>query len=465
MSRPLVDALKTALAGRPLPLIGDADGRLCPGASLWTAGRTWAAWLQQSGLRPGDRLAVSLPNGRLFVVLLLACLRTGVVFCPLPERLADGERQRRLQALDPALVIGLPSGVLVDPTAIEPPAPVCRPATVTSGQDLAVILWSSGTAGTARAIGLNESNLLAQASAHLPLLGLGPESRLVSYLPWSHCFGLGIELLPALLAGAEIHAVPDGGRHPASLIAAAGRHRPTHLATVPRVLEHLLDDDAGARLLAGLQGGVVGGACLQPALASRLMAAGLPLRQGYGQTECAAGVSLGAPGDFRPGLIGRPVGCELRRDAAGELWVRGPNVHAATWWGPEARREGDWLSTGDLADQDASGDWHWQGRRDACFKLSNGYMVNPRTVEAAVLALAPEAVEVVAVGTGELRVSPLVRLRPGTTLATRDWALGAWVAPPEAVAESLWRRAEGPSGKVRRPTLETLWRHSREAGA
>ncbi|MBC7542731.1 MAG: AMP-binding protein [Candidatus Sericytochromatia bacterium] len=79
MSQPLYEALRTALVGRQRAFLADDDGRVCPGASLWTAARTWAAWLQALGLVPGDRVAASLPNGGLYVVLLLACLRAGAL--------------------------------------------------------------------------------------------------------------------------------------------------------------------------------------------------------------------------------------------------------------------------------------------------------------------------------------------------------------------------------------------------
>lgn len=444
-------------------LVDGLDQRVCPGASLWIGGIGWAGWLKACGVQPGDRIAVIVPNGRLFVLLFLACLRLDAVFCPVSERLPADEKQRQLDALDAALVLradderqagphlALATDLAAPPAALAP----LRPSLRGPCPELAVIMWSSGTSGNPRAIGLSAANLMAQVASHQAFLALDPASRIVSYLSWSHCFGFGVELLPALLAGAEIHTDPSGGRSPAALTSLAEQVRPTHLFSVPAVLEALTRSPVAVAAWGRLVGGVVGGAFLTPVQAERLRKLGWPLRIGYGQTECSPGIALGEPGDLRAGYLGRPLGCDVQVDEVGELLVRGPNVFTTLWAGPPPVMTEGWLRTGDLVTTDAAGELHGLGRRDDCFKLANGRMVNPCLVEGELRKANPGVDTVLVVGSGLTMAVPLVAKLPAgwTVPVTLTVPLDA----PVVRSAAFWTACAAPGGKWLRRVADASW--------
>ena len=152
---------------------------------------------------------------------------------------------------------------------------------------------------------LSDANLHAVLSSHLPLLGL-EGARVLSILPWTHAFGLIIDLLPALLAGGVVVRDPAGGRDPRSMADLLRRERITHLSGVPLAYRRLVEYTGDDSLLRQLRGGVVGGAAVTPSLAELL--AGTHLRVGYGLTEASPGLSLGRPGEWVPYALGLPVG-------------------------------------------------------------------------------------------------------------------------------------------------------------
>jgi acyl-CoA synthetase (AMP-forming)/AMP-acid ligase II len=203
----------------------------------------------------------------------------------------------------------------------------------------------------------------------------------LSVLPWSHAFGLVLDLLPALLAGAEIIRDPEGGRSPASLVSLADRWGATHLNAVPLTLRRLTEHERGDGLLDVLAGGIVGGAAVSAPLAERL--SDTHLRVGYGQTEAAPGITLGARGVWAANYLGVPVGCEVTVSDAGTLCFRGPNACLGTWSNGTLQRKDPnrWVDTGDLVERDGDA-FSYRGRADDTFKLPNGRLVEAGAWEA-----------------------------------------------------------------------------------
>jgi long-subunit acyl-CoA synthetase (AMP-forming) len=143
---------------------------------------------------------------------------------------------------------------------------------------------------------------------------------------------------------------------------------------------------------------VVGGAPADAALAAVL--AGTRLRAGYGQTEASPGITLGDPGAWRAGALGRPLGCEVRLDADGVLAFRGPNACLGVWTADGSGRggltrepPGRWVRTGDLAHAEADGTYTFDGRAADSFKLANGRFVAAAAIERAVRARWPHLTE------------------------------------------------------------------------
>ena len=359
--------IETALKGRALPLLIDADGRACPGASLHTGARVLGDALLAAGYGPGDRIAFRGPKGIDFVHAMLGTLRIGAVF--LPHESAEASL-----VLDEALVRMAYEGELPAPSGGE------------KESEGGIRFLTSGSTGERKAVTVPLRVLDAQIASHGPLLGLSDGDAIVSYLPWNHAFGGVLELLCGLCAGAEI-TILGGPFDPEALARAIlGADRPW-LFTVPKALTALAASPQGPAALARIRGGIVGGAPLDARLCDLLDEFAVPLRVGYGQTECGPGVSLGDPGDFRPGYLGRPVGCAIRLTAEGEIVVMGPNVCLPTGSGERA--------TGDRARPDGDGGYLFEGRCAGGWKWSNGKRFFPETLtlslpEEVVLLKAPD---------------------------------------------------------------------------
>ncbi|MBF5042719.1 AMP-binding protein [Aggregicoccus sp. 17bor-14] len=428
-------SLAERLARVPSLHLQDAQGR--PVRDPREQARALARSLREAGLEPGDRLAVQLPNGPAFVTALLACAEGGLTFVPLPLALEGAALQGRLQAAGAAALLG-ERGLQVSPQS---------PVTPMQGEPPAVILFTSGSEGVGRPVALGGRALLHVVDTHRPLLGVDASTRITGYLSWSHAFGFTLELLLGLLAGAQLRSVPAAD-FPAALTEAPA----DFLLTVPRMLERL---EVGA--LRSLQGGIVGGAPVRGALRERLV--GSRLRVGYGQTECAPGATLGEPGEWElDDFLGRPVGCELRLDAPGELGLRelllrGDNlalgylVDGALQ--PMVRPDG-WRALGDLG-RAAHGGYVFEGRRDELFKLDNGRMVNPAPLEA------PFGGRILLVGAGRERVQPLAR---GEEPARFE--LPVPHLPPRLMPEAFWNACTTPSGKVSRRRAQQLFEQMTE---
>lgn len=389
--------------------------------------RTWERRLDALELEPGARLAVALPDGPDFLAVLLACLRRKVGFVPLNPALESAERERRSETVGAAAVL--------DKGGLHQREPAGKP----SGPVPAVILFTSGSAGSAKAVALSEASLLHVVDTHAAATGLRSLSGTVelrSYLPWSHAFGFTLELLMGSLGGARIACVS-----PQALVDSLRQRPADWLMTVPRMLQKL-----EPAALERLSGGIVGGAPVRGALRRKLR--GTRLRVGYGQTECAPGATLGLPGEWElDDYLGSPVGCEVRLTSGGELQLKGPNL--AMGYVREGRLEplaldDGWRSTGDLGAQVGSG-FVFQGRLDELLKLDNGRMLNPVPLE-----LAYEGAVLLVLGeTGE--VQPLARGQ-----VPSGFQLPFSHAAPRVMPESFWLACTTPTGKVSRLQAQRL---------
>ena len=396
----LRETLFDALRSRAEPLlVGEGFG--IPAASLWTGARTWVNRFRAAGLRPGERVVLALPRSPAFIMAMVAAWWEGLTVCPVPEAQAD-RAEDLLGAFDASALIALREGRhVLGPTAAggASESRFCVRASGAPTEGVALIMTTSGTSGNPTRVALSFSNLLHQLESHTRALGLTRSDRVLSVLPWHHAFGLLVELWPALLSGASVFTEGSEGRAPESVVRAAEAHEVTWISLVPLQAQSLAETPGGRALLDRV-GGVVGGAPISASLASILR--GTRLRVGYGQTEASPGITLGAPGVFVAGSLGKPLGCETRVEA-GELLVRGKNVCAGVWRDGALRRldPNRWLETGDLVEETAGG-LVFVGRVDQRFKLSNGKMIDAPSLERAIERVVPgcEAVVSPAADTG-----------------------------------------------------------------
>jgi long-chain acyl-CoA synthetase len=410
-------------------------------AVVWDGGRltyrrldrqanAFARFLSQQGVRPGDRVALCIPNRWPFVVALLGGLKLGATVAPLDALLTAQERQAIVADLRPRVVA---YEVLGDETEWESPPAVAGPA---------LILYTSGSTGSPKGAMLSHGALRAAVEAWAePVMGLRPHDVVLAALPLSHSFGLNGALLAPLLTGAAAVLLERFG--PDEAAAAIRRHRVTVFPGVATMFRRLLDaPDLAPGDLGSLRLCVSGAAPCSWALAREWRErTGVRILRGYGMTELFRPISYLAadPADL-PDAVGRAVpgvglrvvaddGRVLPAGAVGELWIRSPAVMDGYLDSPEetgAVLAGGWFKTGDLAVLRTDGYVSIEGRKRERI-LRGGYSVSPPEVEA-VLHAHPAVAEAAVLGEphaelGE-EVVAFVALRPG--VREDPQALVAW---------------------------------------
>jgi long-chain acyl-CoA synthetase len=401
---PRVPRLLTALE-RTVQRRGDAPALFAGDTTL-----TWRELVQRAGgvarrlveqgLKPGDRVALLLPNGWRFAVALLGGLMAGATVSPLNPMLAAAERARILADLRPRIVLDAIGEETADwSRPLEPRAP-------------ALILYTSGSTGRPKGAVLSHAALdAALVSWAGPVMGLTGTDCVLAALPLSHSFGINGALLAPILGGARVAMVEPFS--PAGALTAIARHGVTVFPGVATMFRRLLDTPAlDPADLKSLRLAVSGAAPCPWDLAQEWRArTGVRILRGYGMTELFRPISFRAddPLDV-PDAIGRPVpGVELRivdeagrpRPAGetGELWIRSPAVMEGYLEAHEDTRAvlaDGWFRTGDLATVSAEGFVTIAGRRKELI-LRGGYSVVPAEVEA-VLLTHPAVAEAAVVG-------------------------------------------------------------------
>lgn len=358
----------------------------------------WSRALRRAGITRGDRVLAALPNGAAFVQLLVATLADGITLVPVRE---TRQVSALLDAFDARVAVTSdstePFVAVPNRTGGPPSSPITPRRGTTRTEDAAFILGTAGTTGATKWIVLSDANVMAVLSSHVPMLQVDGASVLAT-LPWTHVFGLVLDLLPAMLRARRIVVAPPGAASAGALLDLAGRHAITHMDMVPLIAGRLAATPEGLTLLRALRGGIVGGAPIDSTLAGALT--GTRLRVGYGQTEASPGIMLGEPGEFHAGILGRPIGCAVRIESDGVLAFRGPNACLGTWSdGAMVRDVPDrWHRTDDVVSGDR-GVYTFVGRRSAMFKLANGRMIVAPPIEAMLRERFPALTEVLVTAT------------------------------------------------------------------
>ncbi|MCC6238321.1 MAG: AMP-binding protein [Dehalococcoidia bacterium] len=375
------------------------------------------------------------------VAAYLGCLRAGIVLVPIDPRSAPDFVARvaaRTEAR--ALISDVPEASSITVAARIPLAELPDGSAPSSlppledwpaPDDLAEVVFTSGTTGDPKGVMLTHANILASVTAIQAILPAG-DYRLLSLLPISHMLEQTPGLFVMLAYGAEIIYVPS--RLPATIIGAMSARQPTMLLVVPLLLELLMHGIerevkaqgkerlwtvlnrvatvlpiAARRLLfrsvlakfgGRLEFMFCGGARLEPALAQAWERLGVKVVEGYGATECSPLLAANTLDRRLHGSVGRvALGVELRISEEGELQARGPNVTSGYWRHPEATAAAfsadGWYRTGDLAEIDNEGNVRLHGRLRDMIVLSSGLNVYPEDLEAALRAQ-PEVADCVA---------------------------------------------------------------------
>ena len=345
-------------------------------------------WLQESNIRPGDRVMIVCENCRAFVAILLALAGIDawpvLVNARLSAREVDEIRDhcgaRRTiyttsvssHARDHAKRHGAVTheATAVGPIALGPLNESVQPETIDPEvtQRVAALIYTSGTTGLPKGVMLTHRNLLFVAAVSAKIRSLSSDDRLYGVLPMSHAVGLSVVLLGSLLSGATLYLSPRFD--PVAALAALEKERLTVVLGAPGMFS-LLADYAKLKGLKSFKFPALriissSGAPLQPAVKSQVESLfGTVLHNGYGVTECSPNISQAKVGEHRtdtsvgqvlPGVEVRLVGPDQQPIAGGkvgELWVRGPNVMKGYYHAPEetaaAINSEGWFNTRDLA--------------------------------------------------------------------------------------------------------------------
>ena len=386
-----------------------------------------AHWLQSTGVGKGDRVVIWAPNGPWWVACFFAVLRNGSTVVPLDIRSSPEFVERVITQTQPQLgIVGaglarswrfaIPVFTLEALESLLPPDGPSRLPDV-SPDDVAEIVFTSGTTGAPKGAMLTHRNTWSNVAALNQLVPSNPRLRALSILPLSHLFEQTCGLLLPLLGGAAIAYVDV--LQPAAIQRAMAEYRVTTMVLVPRVLSLFMDSienkaqrEGKARtwqracrlaehlpmqarrvlfrqVIQGLGGRleflVAGGAPLAPSLQHKWELLGIPVLQGYGATETSPIITGTSVKDRRTGSVGKALpGTDLQVTDDGEILVRGPQVMQGYWQNPGATAEvlGDgWYQTGDLGELDAEGRLYLKGRKKDLIVLANGLKVYPEDVE------------------------------------------------------------------------------------
>jgi malonyl-CoA/methylmalonyl-CoA synthetase len=413
-----------------------------------------AAALRGCGVRPNDRVLVQAEKSRNLLALYLGCLRAGAVFVPLNTAYTDAELDYFIADAEPTLIICAPGraegvaartaatarvftldasgvGSWADQVArTEPALPWLSEIEPRTAEDLAAIVYTSGTTGRSKGAMISHGNLAANAAALISVWQLREDDVLLHALPTYHVHGLFVALHSALLAGAAVILLPRFE------VGAVLEHLPaaTVFMGVPTYYTRLLADERFTRdRAASVRLFICGSAPLLPATFAQFEARiGQRILERYGMSEAGIIASNPLTGERVPGTVGYALpgfelrvvdgeGREVAPDAAGMLEIRGASVFGGYWRRPELQssefRDG-WFVTGDLVTRASDGRVAIVGRaRDLV--ISGGFNVYPKEIELEIDAL-PGVSESAVIGVphpdfGEAVVA-VVAIQPGAAL-------------------------------------------------
>ena len=284
--------------------------------------------------------------------------------------------------------------------------------------DLATIIFTSGTHGNSKGVMLSGENIIASAIASMSFFPLFPRDRLLSVLPLAHAYECSIGLLAPILSGSAVYYL-DKPPSPSVLIPALKKLRPSAMLSVPLLIEKIYRNSisgklkenplykfpltrilairiAGRKLLSALGGRLrvfgIGGASLSNEVEAFLRKAGFPYTIGYGLTEAAPLVAGARPKRFPLYSVGYPAkGVSIRlhyadsKNTEGEIQVKGPNIMMGYFNDEEKTSEAftndGWLKTGDLGRFDKKGCLHIKGRLKALILGPSGENIYPEEIE------------------------------------------------------------------------------------
>lgn len=475
------------------------EGRWHTSRELFEQSVRLAGGLTELGIKPGERVVVTMDNSPEVGVVYQALWRAGAVVTPAIFLLSAEELRHILQNSEACAVItnstfaekvrGAAGGLehvrhlisrdeaegFITLSDLEEGAP--GPIVPRADDELAALLYTGGTTGRSKGVMLTHANLhytgqAAYQSSYVPGITRG-----MLPLPLSHAYGL-LVTVTGMHSPEQLVAVLMRWFEPQAFLELIAEHRLETAAVVPSMLQILLSQPLEDYDLGSLRYMTSGGAPLAPEVAEQFMRRipSVRIRQGYGLTETAALISSNPVGRERAGSVGLPVpgtdvrilddlGQEVPTGEVGEICARSPAVMRGYWRSPEATDEAledGWLHTGDMGYQDGDGYMYIVDRKKDLI-IRGGFNVYPRDIEDA-LVEHPAVQSAGVVGRpdpvhGE-EVVAFVSLHPGAECSGRElvqWArqrIGGYKYPREvSILDAV---PLTPVGKVDRKALRAV---------
>ncbi len=470
-------------------------GREITFRELDAAASHFAGWLRSRDIQAGDRVAILLENSPQFAIAYYGALRAGAIaVCLNPMHKAvellhefEDSGARALVTSDHGYAVVAPirdrtrlEAVAVtsyrdflpaEPTLPPPPAflepaglhpntepfldilrkgPPAQPVPRTP-EDTALLQYTSGTTGTAKAAEITHRNLVANCELQRVYVGIEDEDVALGVLPWFHITGMECQMNMMAYMGATLVAI--GRFDLVTVLRAIERYKCTETTLIATVNVAIVNFPRSREFdLSSLRHCFSGGAPVPVEIAQRWEAlTGHVLIEGYGLSETTAPTHINPPHRPKYGTIGVPLPLtdarivsledgttELAIGQSGEIAVRGPQVMKGYWHNlsatVEAFRDG-WFLTGDIGRVDEEGYFTIQERKKDLLKVS-GYSVFPAEVEA-MMYRHPAVAEVGVVGVpdpyrGEDPVAFVV-LKPGAQGQVREEQIAEWCRAEMAV--------------------------------
>ena len=419
----LVEALTASARRWPGKPAVSAQGGALSFCELDRRSDALAARLRESGLAPGDRVAVWTDHAPETAVALWAIWKAAAIAVPINGTLGPAARAEILSDCEPtaSLLCGrftaleLPADALghaperllrVEPGVEETRlgSSAASPAPAARDGDVAAIVYTSGSTGAPKGVALSHRNLGSVVASVIEHVPVGSDDSYLMLVPMHYVHGL-MQLLVHVTAGASVHFAGDF-LFPRDLVALLAEQRIVAVSGTPWHVDLLVErgELLAAELPALRRLGVVGGRLAPERIAQIVRERpALEIHVAYGQTECAPRATALDPARIarKPGSVGRPIpgvqvhvldehGRPVPRGRTGEVVVEGPNVMVGYWRKPQdterALDRGGRLRTGDLGWFDEEGDLHLAGRVDDLIK-SAGERISPQEIERALRAV------------------------------------------------------------------------------
>ena len=489
----LHDYLRVSATRQPAKVAVTQGGRRVSYRDLLGKAEAFAGVVRNAGLARGERIAILLENSPEYIIAYFGTLMAGGVAVPLGQQITGRRLVTIMNDCHPAILVA--PNRLVESFAdipevrevrqVIPAERMCEESETVGGpccaglseNDLALLLYTSGTTGNPKGVMITHRNLKANAESIIEYLGLSDSDKVMVVLPFHYSYGNSLLTTHVAAGGAMV--LENGFVYPNVVLEHMEEERVTGFAGVPSTIAILLNrSNLRKSTLPSLRYVTQAGGAMSPKLARDLREAlpGTDVYIMYGQTEATARLTYLPPEDLerKTGSIGIPIpGVTLsvhREDdqvalplEVGEIVAKGDNVMAGYWNNPtesEHILRGGWLHTGDLGYVDEEGYYFIAGRRSEIIK-SGAHRISPEEIEQAILEMSG-VLEAAVIGLedpilGEAIVAHVVPargevLQENSVLLHCRKILPSYMVPKKVVIRKCLPRTD--AGKIRRAELK-----------